>query len=537
MYSGFEESNVMKANLFVRGASKHEHDTSSGARLIRPRCQKFGVKCDGYRTSSTKTSTRRPLHPKLDPVFQPVFWEPSNALFKSENNYRYFQLFCNKTALQLDGVIPSDLWSRLMLQACERNESIRHGIVAIAALDLSCGVALSRRSNPRDRGLDPNSHHEFALQQYSLALRHMRNAASSGGQDIGVTLIACLVIICFETFHGNHKNASSQLGIGLRMIEEAAKKVNLRRAYIDGVSSSMLPSVDGELLQAFVRLDLQAMSFIDGNTIDTAFRKGFGLVDLTGMPTRFRTLKEARHYRELIQMQWMHFTDSLIKDGQNEFFSLQNNPLPSSAQASSSLRTEGLYYLGISQQWHDAFQPILQEVESNQANSDFLAAKTLELHALSLRFAIETVPLHGISKMKDSVSRFRKIVSLARLILDHPAAKLHQSRFTFAPHVIVPLYMVGYCCPHSGTRREAISLLLSTPRREGLWDGMMAGKIVEWLMNVEEEHIEGEYVPEEMRMVKVSLKFNMMARTANVKGLMPIKGSSELRAVEADLTW
>jgi hypothetical protein len=29
----------------------------------------------------------------------------------------------------------------------------------------------------------------------------------------------------------------------------------------------------------------------------------------------------------------------------------------------------------------------------------------------------------------------------------------------------------------------------------------------------------------------------MMARTANVKGLMPIKGSSELRAVEADLTW
>jgi hypothetical protein len=299
----------------------------------------------------------------------------------------------------------------------------------------------------------------------------------------------------------------------------------------------MLPSVDAELLQAFIRLDLQAMSFIDGNTVDTAFREGFGLVDLKGMPTRFRTLKEARHWRELIQMQWMHFIDSLIKGGQNELFSLQNIPLLNSVQVPSFLRIKGAYYLGISQQWHDAFQPILQDVESNHANADFLAAKILELHALTLRFGMETVPLHGISKMRDFMSCFRRIVSLARLILGHPAAGPHQGRFTFAPHVIVSLYVTAYCCPHSGTRREAISLLLSTPRREGLWDGVMAGKIVEWLMNVEEEHIEGEYVPEEMRMVKVSLKFNMMARTAHVKGLMPIRGSSELRTVEADLTW
>jgi hypothetical protein len=64
-------------------------------------------------------------------------------------------------------------WSRLMPQACERNESVRHGIVAIAALDLRCELNLSQRLNPRDGGLDPNARHEFALQQYSLALRHM----------------------------------------------------------------------------------------------------------------------------------------------------------------------------------------------------------------------------------------------------------------------------------------------------------------------------------------------------------------------------
>jgi aldehyde:ferredoxin oxidoreductase len=103
----------------------------------------------------------------------------------------------------------------------------------------------------------------------------------------------------------------------------------------------------------------------------------------------------------------------------------------------------------------------------------------------------------------------------------------------------VPLYMVGYSCPHSKTRREAIGLLLGTRRREGLWDAVMAGKIVQWVMEVEEEgglDDEG-YVREDGRMVNLTLRYDLMERTANVKGLMPVKGKAELREVEADLAW
>jgi hypothetical protein len=48
------------------------------------------------------------------------------------------------------------------------------------------------------------------------------------------------------------------------------------------------------------------------------------------------------------------------------------------------------------------------------------------------------------------------------------------------------------------------------------------GKIVELIITMEEEYIEGEYVLQEMRIVKISL--NVMARTANGKGLMPTRG-------------
>ncbi|KAE9367259.1 hypothetical protein N431DRAFT_495543 [Stipitochalara longipes BDJ] len=503
------------------------------------RCRKFGVKCDGYGTElSNKRSTPHPIVPNLKPDFQPILWEPASTLFKSEKDYRYFQSFCEKTALQLDGFVPTDLWSRLMLQACERSQAVRYGIVAIAALDLTSDASLSRlqTSHLASDSLDPNAHHQFALQQYGLAVRHMRNSLSKGDQDLPTILMTCLVIICFEAFHGNHESAFSQLDIGLKMIEQAAKTDTTSTRLEDGLSSSLLSSIDNELIRAFIRLDTQSL-FIQSE--ETAFRKSFVLVDLTGMPTRFRNFKEAGHYRDLIHMQWMHFINLVLKEGEN-FSCLQNLNTLGSQYPSPTLEEEGAYYLSISQRWQDAFSPLLRDGQSSPGKPNFLAAKTLELHSLSVRFICESVPIQGTSKKKDSKESmpiFRKMVSLAKIILGDSINKHSQGVFTFVPQVIVPLYVVGYSCPHSPTRREAIRLLVSTKRREGLWDATMAGKIVEWVMHVEEEFLEGDYVAEEMRMVKLTMKYDLMGRTASVAGLMPHKGSAGFRVVEADLKW
>lgn len=425
-----------------------------------------------------------------------------------------------------------------MLQACEKSQSVRHGVVAIAALDLTSDASRKRvqTSAHRADSLDPNAHHQFALQQYGLAVRHMRIALSKGDQDLATLLMTCLVIICFEAFHGNHESAFSQLDIGLKMIEQAAKINGPSVRHEDGLSTPLLSSVDNELIRAFIRLDTQSL-FIQ--EMETAFRKSFVLVDLTGMPSRFNNLKEAGHYRDLIHMQWMHFINLVLKEGQN-ISCLQNLHMLGSQNSFRSLEEEGAYYLGISQRWQDAFKPLLRDTQSSPGKPNFLAAKTLELHSLSVRFICESVRLEGTPRKrdsKDSMPMFRKMVSLAKIILGDPSDKQNQGVFTFVPQVIVPLYVVGYSCPHSATRRDAIRLLISTRRREGLWDAVLAGKIVEWVMNVEEEFIEGEYVPEDMRMVKMTLKYDLVGRTAHPTGLMPVKGSTEYRTVEADLTW
>jgi hypothetical protein len=111
-----------------------------------------------------------------------------------------------------------------MLQAYEHNQSIRHGTVAIAALDMTSQLTRERIWNSGAITSEPGGHYQFALQQYSLAIRHMQNETSKGEPDLATTLITCIVIVCFETFHGNNDSAFNQTTTGLRMIERAIQK-------------------------------------------------------------------------------------------------------------------------------------------------------------------------------------------------------------------------------------------------------------------------------------------------------------------------
>jgi Fungal specific transcription factor domain len=509
-------------------------------KLTLTRCVKFGVKCDGYlippkrrNQQACATQCIRPIHPRVAPDFQPILWEPSHSLFRNEKDYRYFLHFCDKTALQLNGIIPTDLWSRLMLQACERNESVRHGIVAIAALDLTSQLTHESTS-------DPGIHYQFALQQYGLAIKHMQGEMSKGAPDLAITLITCLVIVCFETFHGNNYSASSQILTGLRMIEENIKG-NIDQSLVEGFSSSILHCVDEELVRAFVRLYIQAMWFATSRTAaGNAFMRNFSLVNLSAMPTTFRNINEARHYFDLIMV--VHFIDSK--------FVLQNRHLPSTEP---NLHTpypedrklpiiEGKAgYLSVLNQWHDAFEPMLRHAHTPGGKKYFLPTTILKFQYLAGRLSVENnMPDEGMTSwpsLMDFIPHFKEIVSLGRQIVEHPGMKTNSRLFTLDAQVIMPLYAVGWKCPHSATRREAITLLYKTPRREGLWDGVMAGKIARWILEVEEEHVVDGYMQQDMRMGQICLDFDAMTRILHVSGVMPKKGLEEAVVVKADLTW
>ena len=120
------------------------------------------------------------------------------------------------------------------------------------------------------------------------------------------------------------------------------------------------------------------------------------------------------------------------------------------------------------------------------------------------------------SKFDDYQHIFAEIVEAAEYtmnVLD--VAMSRAPKFQFDSHIVIPLVMVGHKCRDPSLRRRAISLMLSHPRREGVWDSMLAGRCAAWAMEVEEEHLEERKVPGWARIHGVILERDRQPRRAN----------------------
>ena len=222
--------------------------------------RKCGGYCDsndGKRQHPKKKgpAVRRPalLLPKHNSNLQLLESSSLCSPFRDEQEMLCFHHYCNSTSKHLAGPFESSLWTQLIPQACQGNSSIRHAVVSIAALSLIPGIGYSFADQQAE------SYHRFALQQYSKALQEMRNDTVSGSQDIRSALIACLVVICFEAFYGNHESALNQLGAGLGLINTWSKNRNV--VVLDSTKSVSTPSeiIEKELIQAYARLDVQVL--------------------------------------------------------------------------------------------------------------------------------------------------------------------------------------------------------------------------------------------------------------------------------------
>ncbi|KAE8446181.1 hypothetical protein EG329_012406 [Mollisiaceae sp. DMI_Dod_QoI] len=337
------------------------------------KCTKSGFSCDGYQVprplnAKQKAHLRsltpdRPIIPEPAPkssLLKPIptlnqwnasgaslLLQPRNTLFRTEQESRYFRLFCDEVAVLLSGVFDLPLWNRLIFQTAEQEESVRHGIVSIGALQ----KIVDSRKEQGDRYPAPSAavddHHRFAIQQYSKAIKQMRDAISSQKHSLRNTLLTCLLIICFESLHGNHESAMAQMQIGISLLEDfissrrnslhhsiqnQTQNSNIIPDWIlpDNPEATTLPSfalespapdiIEDDLLHAFGRLDIQANSFIESRPIHYHMEmKNYGSDCISHMPATFSSVHEARRYYELVMRRLMHWISSVYhRRGQDD---------------------------------------------------------------------------------------------------------------------------------------------------------------------------------------------------------------------------
>ena len=286
-------------------------------------------------------------------------------------------------------------------------------------------------------------------------------------------------------------------------------------------------------MQAFSRIDIQNMCFASGQ--DWPHHQEMKFYDqdrIDAMPLVFECMRQARSYLELIMQRYLHFSSSLTKD----FEALTSIPAVPSDITPEQIAADGERYHSELQRWREAFEPISVLAIIDTEQKDFLAATGLRLQYLASYISIPTQ--HERLSMRPFMSIFREMIPLARTIITHPHIVSELSRFTFDCQVIVPLYVIALRCPHRLVRREAVTLLLKVPKREGLWDGLLAAQVVSFVIELEEEGgTEDDFAADGGEVRAIDITYDMVNRSARVCCLVPQSGSEDLVKREKIVTW
>lgn len=457
-----------------------------------------------------------------------MLYRPSLNLPFSDQEGQYFFLFQEHTANELSGFFDSGFWTRSVLQECHSASAIRHAVVALGALYKT--LEKSNESPPaspfpdRDPGDSAVRHWEMAFRQYSHACNALVKVESAEATSNRTRLMASVLLACFDSFVGDHRQAIVQIQNGLGLLEQL--RAERRRAFL---SSSDEP-VEEELTQMFTRLAIQAKSY------DMAFHfPQPWVVRLTSnqgqdpaspasdasspigisqdpIPDRFASVMEARLAWDKLCERIFRFTEIMFAHAKNGVMGV----LPTSLQHyGASFKTD-------IEAWSQAFDPILAGRTAPGVSSQEKAAiAVLKMFQIMGKLLFLMTFSDSEMHFDNFGPYFKGIVDLALEVVGDeerraaarrcpdPAFCRHQHRCEpdiFGGHeyaarhikpsfsadlgIVPPLYVVATKCREPHIRRQAIQLLRSSARREGMWDSELTARIGMWIAEIEEEDID-----------------------------------------------
>ncbi|KAL2760513.1 hypothetical protein ACRALDRAFT_2039138 [Sodiomyces alcalophilus JCM 7366] len=460
-------------------------------------------------------------------------YRPSETLFLSPHEGLYFQLFRMHTADELSGYFDSVFWTRTVLQECHTEDAIRHAVVALGALYKT--LEQSSESPPgsptnHNRMDSAWKHWEVAVRQYSKAINALVRLNSQEQRSHRVLLMASVLLGCFDSFIGDHKQGIRQIQNGLGLLE----KLRAERRRRSPLSGSEEP-VEEELVTMFTRLAIQAKSY------DMAFHfpqpyvirltpsateqarsppseacgspssaASDSLISRFSFPSRFTSLMEARHAWDKLLEGMMRFTETMFN---HAHASGSNNPM---GILPKELQQYGLSFRGHLDAWCEAFEPILQSRGlpgvTHQEKAGIAVLKMFQIMSQILYLMTFSA---SESQFDVFQPQFETIVGLALEVVGDeerraaakrcpdPSQCYHRrhDRTTPTGHIkpsfsadlgiVPPLFVVATKCRNPVTRRQAIQLLRSSARREAMWDSELTARIGDWIATIEEEGAAG----------------------------------------------
>ncbi|KAL6910905.1 hypothetical protein GGI43DRAFT_378848 [Trichoderma evansii] len=494
----------------------------------------------------------------------PLVYEPSHSLALMHTESLYFDLFRVQTASELSGYFNMNFWTQRLLQECHFEPSIRHAVVALGALyktlEQSCEPDSAPLPGAMSRYESVMCHWQVAVRKYSEACNAMLLLSGDKISTNKTRLMASVLLACFDSFIGDHRQAIVQIQTGLRLLA----RIQHDRAQNPHLSER----VEEDLLVIFTRFAIQAKSY------DMAFHFPHPYVIQLGpqslndpssplsdsgspqpsspIPHEFSSLREARLASDQLCEMLLRFIEHLQAATREPSYTLP----PSWLQLGSTFQAQ-------IDSWTRAFEPIFQS--RLQPGIDLLeksAISALKMFHMNTQIVFLTIFCKTEVQFDNFLPHFKEIVSLGWEVVgddekraapdrcpdpqrcqqhhNHSrASHTHNIKPSFSADlgIVTPLFVVATKCRDPIVRRESIRLLRSSSRREGMWDSELAANIGQWIMELEEADTLTDThnhphdaktqvahagkptmptIPEEKRVMVQSVDFDLRARFADL---------------------
>ncbi|KAI0376050.1 hypothetical protein F5Y04DRAFT_226130 [Hypomontagnella monticulosa] len=503
------------------------------ARPYCRRCVSTGRRCDGYPQNPTATSVTQegngihaspspnreqlpdtnsrtvqfithhthhapqvPGGPLHSPIYIPQGLRCPHTLYSAgSEEYSAINYFATKTLPQLNGFRLFLPWVNTLVFFSHTIPCVYNAAVALGSLHWAyVSRGMTEVGDCKPCCYDGQETKRFALNHYNLAIRQLLSSSSrsrSTSGDIFPTLLVCYLFICFENLAGNYEQASRHLRGGVALLNET----RISMSVAGGVSSSSSDSREliEQITENFRHLDMQAATFlldwspqILPGDINTRVHVPcyFGPVHL-----RFSSLNQAAD-----QMEYLIQTIMGLRQWEGRFL-LANRRGPAEVgvvfDEFLNWQKEVVNQL---EQWWGAFSVLLQQLDRQLCPSDRRLTQMLRFHYITTSTFLSVSTSATEMDYDKVLPRFRAAVKLASTLVLRPAvahgsvavtASNAEPSFTLEIGIIAALFLIGTKCRDPIVRRELISIL-EVPRREGVWDSISAGKVVERVMTIEE---------------------------------------------------
>jgi hypothetical protein len=447
---------------------------------------------------SSKNTTRIAIYPQSMSI---MAYSPTAAIPGDPQERRYFQHFCDKTSKEICGAFDPIFWTEKIPQLCYQDAPVRHATITLEALAKSLEVTsfptrLSLSGFPQIDHNHLDEHFRYALRQYSRALGSLRTMLSDGRRHLRTSLVSCVLFMSFEALQGCYDGALTHLRGGSRLLTDWRLA---RRGLADRLSQDSKSEIqDGlvdDLGRMFARLDVQ------GLFVPPPFPMPKLPWKVIVSPS-FDSTQEAREIWDFLMC------------GICQFYRMS---VGHSLQNPKELLTKGWtetheHYTAQLLQWRSAFQVIhAEEVRAGMV-------RTGNSTMLSIYYSLATILLaasvqHTEMLFDEYTALFAKIISGCTHLLANTGDPTNKSRFTLEMGTILPLAITAMKCRDKELRSQAIGLLRSNARREGLcFDTITVARLCAWLSSIEGTLEETEQIPEPARQIVTYLHLNSEER-------------------------